>query len=87
MVLNQAVGNSEPSSRKLGLKLDRTDPEISLDERDQIVQVATALVDDLKEKAEDLGSLTPGLYDRAMSSWNNLGNSTKMQLVMASMQG
>jgi hypothetical protein len=87
MVLNQAVGNSEPSSRKLGLKLDRADPEMSLDERDQIVQAATAMVDDLKEKAEDLGSLTPGLYDRAMSSWNKLGNSTKMQLVMASMQG
>ena len=87
MVLNQAVGNSEPSSRKIGLKLDRSEPDMSLDERDQIVQTATMMVDDLKQKADDLGSLTPGLYDRAMESWNKLGNSAKMQLVMSSMQG
>ena len=87
MILNQAVGNSEPSSRKIGLKLDRSDPDMSLDERDQIVQTATALVDDLAKRAEDLGSLTPGLYERAMDSWNKLGTSAKMQLVMDSMQG
>ena len=80
MVYNQAVGNSEPSARKLGLKLQRKNPDMSMEERDLQVLDAGALVDRLEKQYEDLGSLSPGLADRAIDAWESKSQSRQMEI-------
>ena len=81
MVYNQAVGNSEVSERKIGLKLQRKNPDMSMEERDIQVLDAGALVEQLAEMYEDLGQLTPGLADRAIDAWEKKSQSRQLQIV------
>ena len=81
MVYNQAVGNSEVSDRKIGLKLQRKNPDMSMEERDIQVLDAGALVEQLAVMYEDLGQLSPGLADRAIASWDKKSPSRQMQMV------
>jgi len=80
MIFNQAVGNSEPSPRKIGLKLQRKNPDMSMEERDLQVLDATALVERLEKQYEDLGSLTPGLADRAIDAWESKSQSRQLEI-------
>ena len=80
MIFNQAVGNSEPSARKIGLKLQRKNPDMSMEERDLQVLDAEALVDRLEKQYEDLGTLTPGLADRAIDAWESKSQSRQLEI-------
>ena len=81
MVYNQAVGNSEASDRKIGLKLQRKNPDMSMEERDIQVLDASALVEQLAVMYQDLGTLSPGLADRAIAAWEKKSQSRQMQIV------
>ena len=54
---------------------------MSMEERDLQVLDATALVERLETQYEDLGSLTPGLADRAIASWESKSQSRQMEIV------
>tara|TARA_Y100000310_G_scaffold74386_1_gene70623 strand:+ start:3313 stop:4545 length:1233 start_codon:yes stop_codon:yes gene_type:complete len=81
MVFNQAVGNSPVSPRKIGLKLQRKNPDMSMEERDAEVKKASVLVRKLASQQEDLGSLSPGLAERALSSWDGKSNSRQLKIL------
>jgi hypothetical protein len=81
MVFNQAVGNSPPSPRKIGLKLQRKNPDMSMEERDAEVKKASVLVRKLASQQEDLGSLSPGLAERALSAWDGKSNSRQLKIL------
>ena len=87
MVYNQAVGNSEVSDRKIGLKLQRKNPDMSMEERDIQVLDASALVEQLTVMYEDLGMLSPGLADRAIAAWEKKSQSRQIQMVTDAWQG
>ena len=86
MIYNQSVGNSDPSPRKIGLKLQRKNPDMTMEERDEQVAKASALVDRLEKQYEDLGSLTPGLADRAIKAWESKSQSRQMEIAAKAWQ-
>lgn len=86
MVFNQAVGNSEASGRKIGLKLQRKNPDLSMADRDVQVKKAVALVGELEKAYEDLGSLSPGLADRAIGDWEKKSKPRQMKIALDAWQ-
>ena len=81
MVFNQAVGNSPSSPRKIGLKLQRKNPDMSMEERDAEVKKASGLVRKLTTQQENLGVLSPGLAERAISAWDGKSNSRQLKIL------